>query len=116
MKLKILFFIAIIFGTALAQKQTIEINYHFDDSMDKEMRQTAKKLAERYLNGNNERLAPSYLTRQLETDLTKEYGEKVTVLINEETNKAFGSPHLIWDMIISFRTREELDNWWDNQG
>ena len=99
---------------ALAQKQTIEINHHFDESMDKEMRQTAKQLAERYLNENNERLGSRYLTRQLETDLTKEYGEKVTVLINEETNKAFGSPHLILDMIISFRTREELDDWWDN--
>ena len=52
MKLKILFFIAIIFGMALAQKQAIEINYHFDDSMDKKMIQTAKQLAERYFYGS----------------------------------------------------------------
>ena len=78
----------------------------------KEMRQTAKQLAERYLNENNERLGT--LTRQLETDLTKEYGEKVTVLIKENTNQAFGSRHVTWDIIISFLSRKVLDEWWDN--
>ena len=105
------FFITIFIGMAIAQKRDIKINYQFDDSMDGQIRQSAQRRTEKYLSQN---IDSKDLTEFLQNDLTREFGQKVTVAINEN-NRAFGS-HLIWDMIISFRSREELDIWWDGQG
>ena len=106
------FFITIFIGIAIAQKRDIKINYQFDDSMGDQIRQSVQQRTEKYLSEN---VDSKDLTEFLENDLKREFGEKVTVAVNENNNRAFGS-HLIWDMIITFRSRAELDAWWDGQG
>ena len=115
MTLKITLLFAIIIGLVIAQRVGIKVNYTFDDEMDEEMRQIAKRRTEKYL---DQKLDSKDLAQRLENDLTKEFGDKVFVAINENGNgaKARFHSHLIWDMIIMLRTREAIDAWWDANG
>ena len=115
MVLKFALLIFIYIGIAKAQERRIKINdYQFDESMDEKLRTFTQRRAERYLTQKID--SKEDLTRRLSNDLTREFGQKINVFARDANTRAFGDPYILWDMIITLRFRDAIDDWWFGQG